>query len=672
MPGRNRLEDASSPYLLQHATNPVHWFEWGEEAFAAAHEREVPILLSVGYATCHWCHVMAHESFEDAATADLMNRWFVSIKVDREERPDVDRVYMDAVQAMTGRGGWPMTVFLTPGREPFFAGTYFPPTDRPGHPSFRRVLEAVHEAWDQHRPDLEEQGRRLAASIAVEPRSLPALPGRETLEQAYTAIRDEFDPRFGGFGGAPKFPQAPTLEFLLRIHREPWAPEALPMVVATLREMAGGGIRDHIGGGFARYSVDAAWAVPHFEKMLYDNAQLLRLYAHAARAGRDPALAVVAAEIAAYLQDDLLLSEGGFASGEDADSAGGEGTFYVFTQDEVAAAAGVAAGPVLAALGVTPEGNFEGGNVLSRRNPGAVAEQWGLSPSALEVAIDTTLANLKVTRRARPRPGRDDKVIAAWNGLAVRALAEAAAALGDPAMLVAARRTARFVLEEMRVGDRLHRSWRQGRLGPDGFCDDYATMALGCFALFQATGEELWFESGAELTAATVERFADPDGPGFFATAHDAEPLVARPKNLFDLPTPSDNSLAAEALLHMAAFTGDSQWWDRLDAALRLGMAIADRHPAGVAHHLAVLHTVLAPPLEVAIVGTDRTDLLAVVREIYRPHVFLAQGDGRRDGNVPLLAGRTAPPGTAVAYVCRGFVCDAPTADPDELRRALA
>jgi uncharacterized protein YyaL (SSP411 family) len=672
MPARNRLGEASSPYLLQHAANPVNWFEWGEDAFAAAHQRGVPVLLSVGYATCHWCHVMAHESFEDAGTADLMNQWFVSIKVDREERPDVDRVYMDAVQAMTGRGGWPMTVFLTPDGEPFFAGTYFPSTDRPGHPSFRRVLEAIHEAWEQRRPEVEAQGRRLAATIAVEPPALLELPGVEALQRAYAVIRDEFDPRFGGFGGAPKFPQAPTLEFLLRLHDEPWASEALPMVVATLRAMAGGGIRDHVGGGFARYSVDAAWAVPHFEKMLYDNAQLLRLYAHTAAVGADPSLAAVAAEIAAYLQTDLGLAAGGFASGEDADSEGAEGTFYVFTHDEVTAAAGAVPGPVLAALGVTPAGNFEGSNVLSRRDPGAVARQHGLDPEALEAAIDATLAQLRVTRRGRPRPLRDDKVIAAWNGMAVRALAEAAVALGNWAWLDVAQRTARFVLDEMRVGGRLHRSWRGGRLGPPGFCDDYAAMALGCFALYQATGDESWFRSGAELTTAMVDRFADAAGPGFFATAHDAEPLVARPKNLFDLPAPSDNSVAAEALLHMAAFTGESQWWDRLEPALRLGTAIADRHPAGAAHHLAVLHTLLAPPLEVAIVGADRAGLLAVVREKYHPRVFLAQGDGSRPGAVPLLHGRTAPPGAAVAYVCRDFVCDAPIADPTALRRALS
>ncbi len=666
MPDRNRLGEAASPYLLQHASNPVHWQEWGAEAFAAARERGVPVLLSVGYATCHWCHVMAHESFEDPAIADLMNRWFVSIKVDREERPDVDRIYMDAVQMMTGRGGWPMTVFLTPDGEPFYAGTYYPPDDRPGHPSFRRVLTAIHEAWDDRRGDLEEQGHRLAESIAIAPAAATHLPDTDALEEAYRQMAARFDPRFGGFGGAPKFPQAPTLEFLLRITGESWAPRAGEMLAATLQAMAGGGIRDHIGGGFARYSVDVAWTVPHFEKMLYDNAQLLRLYAHASTVVGDAALGAVAAEIGRYLLADLLLPGGGFASGEDADSEGAEGTFYVFRSDDVVAAARGSAAAV-AALGVTTEGNFEGANVLTRR-------AWSAEPSELRQSVDATLAELGRIRSTRPRPQRDDKVIAAWNGLAIRALAEAAIPLGEPGLLGAAIDAAGFVLGILRdESGRLHRSWRAGRLGPEGFCDDYAAMALACLALYQATGDETWFVAGAELGREMVARFADPDGPGFFATSHDAEPLIARPLNLFDLPTPSDNALAAEVLLHLAAFTGESEWWDRLDRTLRLGVGLAAGHPEGAAHHLAVLHTRLAPPLEVAIAGPTPGPLLAVVQAIYQPRVFLALGDGSGVSAVPLLAERIPqPPGATGAFVCRGFVCDRPTSDPDVLRRLLS
>jgi uncharacterized protein YyaL (SSP411 family) len=435
--------------------------------------------------------------------------------------------------------------------------------------------------------------------------------------------------------------------------------------------MAGGGIRDHVGGGFARYSVDATWTVPHFEKTLYDNAQLLRLYAHAGRITGDPMLRGVARDTARYLQRDLLLPEGAFAAGEDADSEGAEGTFYLFTHDEVADAAGPDPDPVLTALGVTREGNFEGRTVLSRRDPAAVARTWGLAPEVLAARLDATLAALATRRGERSRPLRDDKVIAAWNGLAVQGFAEAAIALGDPALLDTARGAARFVLSEMRDGAGVRRSWRRGRHGPAGFCDDHAAMALGCFALYRATGDSEWFHAGAGLTTTLVERFADPAGPGFFATAHDAAPLIARPKNLFDLPAPADNSLAAEALLNMAAYTGEAQWWQRLDTTLRLGTAIAARHPAGAAHHLAVLHTVLGPPLEVAVVGPDSAPLVAVVRDGYRPGVFLAVGDGTGDGGVPLLSGRPGPARGALAYVCRGFVCDPPLGEPASLRAAL-
>ncbi|MBI5157101.1 MAG: thioredoxin domain-containing protein [Acidimicrobiia bacterium] len=672
MPGANRLADASSPYLRQHAGNPVHWQEWSEDAFAEAGERQVPVLLSVGYASCHWCHVMAHESFEDPATADLMNRWFVNVKVDREERPDIDRIYMDAVQAMSGRGGWPMTVFLTPSAEPFFAGTYFPRADRPGHPSFTSVLTAIHEAWSTRRADLEIQARSLAVRVAAELPHPPRAIDHAALAAAYAGIRADFDPDHGGFGGAPKFPQAPTLEFLLRIAGEPWAPEAAPMLATSLRSMAAGGIHDHIGGGFARYSVDSRWAVPHFEKMLVDNAQLLRLYAHASRVTADLHFAGVARSIAAYLLTDLRLPEGGFASGEDADSEGEEGTFYVFTRDEVAEAAGPHRDAVADVLGVTATGNFEGRSVLQMADPAAVAERWSIDPGGLADAVAATLEALRSVRSRRTRPMLDDKVVAAWNGLAVRALAEASVVLNDPALLVAAVDAAEFVVRDMRDGDgRLHRSWCRGRLGPTGFCDDYGAMALGCFALYQVTGDERWFTTAADLTRDLVRLFADPDGMGFFATGSDAERLIARPKNVFDLPSPSDNALAAEAMLHMAAFTGAAEWWDRLEGALRLSAGVIVRHPAGGSHALAVAQVAAAPPLEVAVVGPDPSILIEVVHEIYRPRVFVAQGTGTGDTRVPLLAGRPAPTAGATAYVCRGFVCDAPITDPVALRAAL-
>lgn len=671
MPGRNRLVDASSPYLLQHAGNPVDWFEWGDEAFAEARQRDVPLLLSVGYASCHWCHVMAHESFEDPETAALMNRWFVNVKVDREERPDIDRIYMDAVQATSGRGGWPMTVFLTPTGEPFFAGTYFPRTDRFGHPSFTTVLTAIHEAWSTRRSELEAQAKRLTAVVAVELPYASAAIDQTALARAYVAIRDGFDPDHGGFGGAPKFPQAPTLEFLMRIVGEPWAPEAERMLTTSLLAMAAGGIHDHIGGGFARYSVDRRWEVPHFEKMLADNAQLLRLYAHASRVARRPQLTNVARSTATYLLTDLLLSDGGFASGEDADSEGEEGTFYVFGSTEVATAAGPQAGPVAEVLGVTTTGNFEGRSVLQMADPAVVAQRWSIDPEALVDAVSVTLENLRSIRSGRIRPMLDDKVVAAWNGLAVRALSEASVVLADPTLLRAAVGAAEFVLGTMRDADgRLHRSWCRGRLGPPGFCDDYAAMALGCFALYQTTGDESWFAEGASLADELVRLFAAPDG-GFFATGSDAERLIARPMNVFDLPAPSDNALAAEAMLHMAAFTGASEWWDRLDGALRRSAAAIYHHPASGAHALSVAHVVASPPLEVAIIGADRRHLVEVVEEKYRPRVFLAQGPGGDQTVVPLVAGRVAPATGAVAFVCRGFVCDTPVSDPAALRRSL-
>ncbi len=670
---RNRLRDASSPYLLQHASNPVHWFEWGEEAFAEARARDLPVLLSVGYASCHWCHVMAHESFEDPDIAKVMNRDFINIKVDREERPDVDRIYMDAVQTLSGRGGWPMTVFLTPDGKPFYAGTYYPPTDRPGHPSFRKVLAAMQDAWTSRRAEVNEQAQHLTGLVSVDLPSSSGLPDERSLIAAYEAIRLDFDPINGGFGGAPKFPQVSTLEFLLRNHDQEWAPDASRMLRISLAAMAAGGIRDHVAGGFARYSVDSRWSVPHFEKMLSDNALLVRLYARAAQVTGDAGFATVARETAQYLLTDLRLPEGGFASGEDADSDGEEGVYYVFTRDAIAKAAGDFAEPVCEALGVTEDGNFEGANVLQRSDVAAVAARFKIPVDEISLAVSATLAALRSIRATRNRPARDDKVIAAWNGLAARGLAEAGVALGDSRLVDAAIDAARFVLTTMRRSDgRLHRSWRRGRLGPIGYCDDHAAMALACFALYQATGDETWFVHGADLAKVIVEQFADTSGDGFFATAHDAERLITRPKNLFDLPAPSDNSLAAEVMLSMSAFTGESDWRDHLEGVLRLGARMMTQHPAGAGHMLAVAGIMLAPPLEVAVVGAERDHLVKVVNEAYRPRVFLAQGDGRDTTVVPLLMGRPASATGASAYVCEGFVCDRPVSEPEDLRNALS
>ena len=667
----NRLADATSPYLQQHRDNPVDWFEWGEEAFAEARRRDVPILLSVGYASCHWCHVMAHESFEDPATAEVMNSQFVNVKVDREERPDVDRIYMDAVQAMTGRGGWPMTVFLTPDGEPFYAGTYFPKADRGGMPSFVRVLGAIDDAWSNKRAEIEAQAGALRQSIAT-PQVAPGDdPAPEMLERAVEALGAQFDDAHGGFGGAPKFPQAPTLEFLLRAADRPWAPDARRMLVGTLEAMARGGIHDRLGGGFSRYSVDTAWLVPHFEKMLYDNALLARIYARAWQVTGIDRFRDVAESTLEYMLHDLALPGGGFASGEDADSEGEEGKFYVFTSDEVAEAAGNHAEVAMRALGVTPEGNFEGRSIL--HEPITIEEtanEFDLGVDEVRQIVGRTEDRLREIRAGRVRPGLDDKAVCSWNALAVRALAEAGVALGIPRYLDAAEATARFIIDDMRRPDgRLIRSRRHGRGDTPAFCDDYGAVALAFFSLFEATGDDVWYRHGAGTTQDMVDLFRDESDGMFFATGNDAERLIARPKNLFDNPTPSDNSLAAEAMQHMAAFSADPAWVDRVEATLRGGSRLMERYPSGAGHFLAVALVQLAPAHEVAIVGPEPGELTDVVRSRYRPEVFLAVGD--HDGDVPLLADKPPLDSSATAYVCRGFVCDAPVTSAGELESAL-
>ncbi len=674
----NRLSAASSPYLLQHAENPVDWYEWGEEAFAAARSADRPILLSVGYAACHWCHVMAHESFEDPATAAFMNDHFVNVKVDREERPDVDRIYMDAVQAMSGHGGWPMTVFMDPDGRPFFAGTYFPREDRGGHPSFRRVMEAVSDAWEHRRAEVESQAERLTAAVT---RSLPApteAAGAGLVMAGYEGLAQAYEPVHGGFGGAPKFPQAPALELLLRVAGRTDAPRATGMLHHTLRAMAAGGIYDQVGGGFARYAVDHRWLVPHFEKMLYDNALLARLYLRGWQVTADEDLRRIAVETLDYMLDGLGLPGGGLASSEDADSEGEEGKFYVWGHDEFLAAAG----PGDAALAadyfdVTPGGNFEGVNVLSVPHPlEEVAARHGLAPDEATQAIERVRARLRETRERRVRPGLDDKVVTAWNGLALRALAEAGAVLGSDRYLDAGRRLGGFLLDELvRADGRLLRSWRDGRATIPAFCEDYGALAVGLFALYQATGEVRWFAAARRLTQEMLRLFADREGAGFFSTGDDAPALIDRPKDILDNPTPSANSMAAEAVLHLRQYTGDAGLDEALDGALALAGLVARSHPQAVGHALAVLATRTGDVREVAVVGTTGGPLVAVLWDAYRPGVFPAVdagGDPRAADEVPLLAGRVPHQGEPLAYVCRGFVCDAPTSDPAVLAAQLA
>ncbi len=650
----NRLTDATSPYLLQHKDNPVDWWEWGDDAFAEAVKRDVPVLLSVGYAACHWCHVMAHESFEDPATAGVMNERYVNIKVDREERPDVDTIYMEAVQAMTGQGGWPMTVWLDHQKRPFFAGTYFPKDPRHGMATFSQVMDAVSTAWVERRDDVSEQAERLVSAIS---RDIPVgdVPDADTLANAYRQIESTFDPVNGGFGGAPKFPQQPVLEFLLRVRDEPWAAEAEDMVVKTLDEMAAGGIHDHVGGGFARYSVDDHWLVPHFEKMLYDNAQLARLYLWAGIEFARPDFIEVTRSTLDYMERDLRHPGGGFYSSEDADSEGVEGKFYVWTPDELRDTLGDKADAVIAYFGVTEAGNFEGANILN-----VVGDE---PPPDLERVKATLLG----VRSSRIRPGLDDKVIASWNGLAIRALAEAGAALGEDRYLSLAEKAAGFVVEHLEVDGKLMRSWRDGRTSVPGFLDDHAGMAVGLFSLYSATGELRWYEHAIDLVG-LLDRFAKEDG-GFHATSEEStEELVKRPSDITDNPLPSGNSLAAEALLWSSLYTGEQRWRTMADSALAAVGMLADRYPSMVGHHLAVAHA-NGDTRELAVVGDRWRELARIYWSRYRPGVVLAPSADGSDA-VPLLAGRRAGDETH-AYVCRGFVCDLPTSDPKVLSEQL-
>jgi uncharacterized protein YyaL (SSP411 family) len=673
----NRLAAASSPYLLQHQDNPVDWYEWGDEAFAAAQAADKPVLLSIGYSACHWCHVMAHESFEDEATAAYMNEHFVNVKVDREERPDVDRVYMDAVQAISGHGGWPMTVFLDPEGRPFFAGTYFPRDDRGHHPSFRRVMASVLEAWETRRSDLEQQAAQLTNAIQ---RQLPAatdLPTPDVVTRAMATILAGVDDEYGGFGGAPKFPQPTTLEFLLRAlvlgrvdGRETAAASA---ITQALDHMSRGGIYDQIAGGFARYAVDRIWLVPHFEKMLYDNALLARLYLRAWQTFGDAEQLRTATETLDYLIRDMRHPEGGFYAAEDADSEGVEGKFYVWTWDDFAEALGADVSTGAAVYGATPSGNFEGSNVLFLpQRLTATAAELEMTDEELTAAKSRIDAKLRRARDRRVRPGLDDKIITAWNGMALRAFAEAGAVLDNPTYLEVAVGIAEFVGDHVTdAHGRLLRSWREGKASVAGFCDDYAAMSVGLFTLYQATGDERWYREAARLVHEMIRLFADTDGDGFYATGEDAAPLIARPKNYMDNPTPSDNSLAAEALVMLSALSGDTSLQSYVDGILRGAGQLLARYPHAAGRLLSVYAATLEGPKEVAIVGPDdlRHDLVAVVWERFRPDCVLAFSDGGPSA-VPLLADRTAGSG-ARAYVCRGFECLLPVDDRRALRAQL-
>jgi uncharacterized protein YyaL (SSP411 family) len=654
----NRLAGETSPYLLQHAYNPVDWYPWGPEALERARVEDRPILLSIGYAACHWCHVMERESFEDEGTARFMNEHFVCIKVDREERPDIDSIYMDAVQAMTGQGGWPMTMFLTPEGVPFHGGTYFPPTDRGGMPAFIRVLQAVAETWTQRRDEIQSQSgavlERLQAysSPAPPPAGGPLPTG--LVDRAVAELKRRFDASHGGFGISPKFPQPPVLELAMRAAAH-GSGVAREMVELTLRRMAQQGIYDQIGGGFHRYSVDRAWLVPHFEKMLYDNAQLARLYTHAWQAWKVPLYRRIAIETLEYLLRDMRQAEGGFASSEDADSEGREGKFYVWSYDEFAAAAPDAAGY----YGVSERGNFEGANILV-----ATADE----------PPEEARRKLLEVRSKRVRPGLDDKVLTSWNGLVIGALAEAGAAFGRPDFLDAARKAAAFLLERMRSADgRLLHAYRAGRAGVPGLLEDFAYLGDGLFALWEATFEPRWFQAADELCRQMLELFWDPEGTGFYTTGSDHEALVVRQKELIESVTPSPNGIAALLLQKVAVMTGNQSYAERAVEVLHLAQQIMESAPVAVPTFLSALDFHASRVKEVVIVSDgDPSAAEPLTQEVwgrFLPNRVLA---GAPPGvPSPLLEGKSARGGVPTAYVCEGYACRAPTTDPAELARQL-
>ncbi len=664
----NRLGGATSPYLLQHRDNPVDWQEWSEEAFAEARERDVPVFLSIGYSACHWCHVMAHECFENEQIAALMNESFVCIKVDREERPDVDSVYMQATVGLTGSGGWPMSVFLDHDARPFYAGTYFPPEPRHGMPSFPQLLIGIRETWKDSRDDVLAASARITAGLAEQ--SLPAAgaawPSLDDLGAAVTTLARDFDEHRGGFGGAPKFPPSMVLEFLLRYASLVEDSPALPMAVATMDSMARGGMYDQVGGGFARYSVDADWVVPHFEKMLYDNALLLRVYTHLWRLTGSALAERVVRETAAFLLDELLTPQGGFASALDADSEGGEGVFYSWSPQQLTELLGTEDGEWAARLlSVTEQGTFEHGlSTLQLRSDPDDGDRW-----------DRIRAALATARAARPRPGRDDKVVASWNGLAIAALAEAGALLGESAWVEAAIGAA-DLLVSVHLGangdDRLSRTSRDGVVGSnDGVLDDYGCVAEGFLELYQVTGDDEWLAFAGICLDVAIQHFADGEG-GFYDTADDAPPLFQRPRHPSDNAEPSGWLAIANACVTYSALTGLAEYREVAERALAIVTTLGARAPRAVGWGLAAAAALVAGPLEIAVVGDLDSDEFASLRRAAlmstSPGAVVALGDGRVElDSVPLLRDRPPVDGLATAYVCRGFVCDAPTTSAAEL-----
>jgi len=680
----NRLANESSPYLLQHAHNPVDWHPWGPEALQRARDEDRPILLSIGYAACHWCHVMERESFEDAGIAALMNRHFVNIKVDREERPDVDDVYMRAVQMMTGHGGWPLTMFLTPELEPFYGGTYFPPEPRHGMPSFAQVLDGMAHAYAQRRGEITATAAQLRDHLQAQAPQSTDAPSAKTIYRAVMAQHDNFDPNYGGFGRAPKFPHTTGLMLHLRYAVSQDDPELLGEVLFTLRQMAGGGIRDHAGGGFHRYATDARWLIPHFEKMLYDNALLAITYLEAYQHDGSADLAEAAGTTLDWVRREMQDAQGGYYATLDADSEGVEGKYYVWDQTEIEALLGENAEFFMAAYDVSPDGNWEGATILNTPRPLAeIAAAHGVAAEDRRPLLDTCLEALRKARDERVRPGLDDKILSDWNGLMIAAMARGYRVLGDVEYLDSATAAANFVLEELVRDNRLLHSHRDGRAGQSAYLDGYANMLWACVELFESTFDLRWMQHARALADRMIELFWDDDHGGFHFTGHDQESLIARPKSGHDGATPSGNAIAATWLGRLAHWTGESEYDRRSRGTIA---AFADgmrRAPTGFGQMLMALESGIRDEREVVVLGdpsaaaTQRA-LHALWRR-YLPNTLIAVLDPRRDdldevvAQVPLLAGKAKVAGSEMPmfFSCRGYACAAPTSDLDELLQGL-
>ena len=676
----NHLINESSPYLLQHAHNPVDWYPWGEEAFAKARRENKPVLLSIGYSACHWCHVMAHESFEDEQIARLMNDNFVNIKVDREERPDLDQIYMNAVQMMTHHGGWPMTVFLTPDAVPFYGGTYFPPQDRYNMPGFPRVLLSIAEAYRERQADIAETSQSLINELRrLSETNATAQPlEKELLDAAYTGIIRSYDAVNGGFGGAPKFPPAMTLEFLLRTHVRTGNPQALEMVRHTTQKMALGGMYDQIGGGFHRYSTDAKWLVPHFEKMLYDNALLSRLYLHYFQISQDKLAHDTTTGILDYVLREMTSPAGGFYSTQDADSEGHEGKFFVWDYEEVQKLLnGPDAMLFCEYYDITPGGNFEGKNIPNvKLSMQELAQKHAMSVADLEDSLERSKARLFEIREQRIKPDRDEKVLTAWNGLMLASFAEAGAALNRPEYLETARRNADFLLSNLRRDGLLLRTYKDGVAKFNAYLEDYAFLIEGLVTLYETTGETRWFDEALTLTDRMIEEFWDKTNGGFYFTGNSHEELIVRSKDYFDNATPSGNSVAAIVLQRLAILTENEEHRNLASAVLNQIADSARKYPSGFGYALSAVDFRLATPKEIAVIAADQASLNLFLSDIwvkYLPNKVVAARVNEQEtgGNISLLRNRGMINDKTTAYVCENYVCKQPVVDLDGLRQQL-